>query len=66
MSTENECGCRHGLSRREVLLGGLATAVTAASGVTDSLAQPAAKTVVRAIDVHAHYFPQAYFDLFNT
>jgi aminocarboxymuconate-semialdehyde decarboxylase len=66
MNTENECGCRHGLSRREVLLGGLATAVTAASGVTDSLAQPAAKTVVRAIDVHAHYFPQAYFDLFNT
>src|ERR1700674_1076390 len=66
MKTENECDRHHGLSRREVLQGGLAAAVTAVSGASDALAQPAAKTGVRAIDVHAHYFPQAYFDLFNT
>jgi aminocarboxymuconate-semialdehyde decarboxylase len=52
------------LSRREVLQGGVAAAVTAiAAG--DALAQPAAKTSVRSIDIHAHYFPQAYLDLFN-
>src|SRR5713101_9539954 len=61
-----ERGCHHGLSRREILQGGLAAAVTAVSGVNDALAQPAAKTGVRAIDIHAHYVPQAYFDLFNT
>jgi aminocarboxymuconate-semialdehyde decarboxylase len=58
-------GCRHGLSRREILQGSLAAAVGAVSGVTDALAQPAAKTGVRAIDIHAHYYPQAYLDLFN-
>jgi aminocarboxymuconate-semialdehyde decarboxylase len=58
-------GCRHGLSRREILQGSLAAAVGAVSGVTNALAQPAAKTGVRAIDIHAHYYPQAYLDLFN-
>src|SRR5258708_35668123 len=66
MKTEIGCGCRDGLSRREVLQGSLAAAVTEVSGASDALAQPAAKTGARAIDVHAHYFPQAYFDLFNT
>src|SRR3977135_4154180 len=60
------CRCHHGLSRREVLQGGLAAAVTAVGGVSNAFAQPAAKTGVRAIDIHAHYYPQAYFDLFNT
>ena len=60
------CRCHHGLSRREVLQGGLAAAVTAVGGVGDALAQPAAKTGMRAIDIHAHYYPQQYFDLFNT
>src|SRR6266436_3782420 len=60
------CRCHHGLSRREVLQGGLAAAVTAVGGVGDGLAQPAAKTAMRAIDIHAHYYPQEYFDLFNT
>ncbi len=37
----------------------------------EALAEPAAPpaqkmTGVRAIDIHAHYFPQPYFDLFNT
>jgi aminocarboxymuconate-semialdehyde decarboxylase len=33
-----------------------------------ALAQPVAlkKNQVRAIDIHAHYFPQSFFDLFNT
>jgi aminocarboxymuconate-semialdehyde decarboxylase len=60
-----ERGCRHGLSRREILQGSLAAAVTAVSGMNDAVAQPAAKTGVRAIDIHAHYYPQAYLDLFN-
>src|ERR1700732_5027074 len=66
MKTEIGCACRHGVPRREVLQGSLAAAVTAVGGVTDALATPAAKTGVRTIDVHAHYYPQAYFDLFNT
>src|SRR5712692_11951262 len=66
MKLEAGCGCHQGMSRREVLQGGLAAAVTAVSGVKEALAQPAAKTGVRAIDIHAHYYPQAYFDLFNT
>jgi aminocarboxymuconate-semialdehyde decarboxylase len=66
MKLEVKCGRHHGLSRREVLQGGLAAAVTAVGGVSDAFARPAAKTGVRAIDIHAHYFPQAYFDLFNT
>ena len=65
MKLEIEGGCHHGLSRRKMLQGSLAAAVTAVGGVKDALAQPAAKAAVRAIDIHAHYFPQAYFDLFS-
>src|ERR1700675_4770646 len=61
MKPGNGCGCNHGISRREILQAGLTAAVTAAGGVSDALAQPAAKTAVRAIDIHANYFPQAYF-----
>jgi aminocarboxymuconate-semialdehyde decarboxylase len=66
MKLGTECGCHHGLSRREILQGGIAAAVTAVGGVRDALAQPSAKAEVRAIDIHSHYFPQAYLDLFNT
>jgi aminocarboxymuconate-semialdehyde decarboxylase len=65
-------GCQHGLSRRTMLQGGLAAAVTSVSGVGEALlAEPALpsalkKTGARAIDIHAHYFPQTYFDLFNS
>jgi aminocarboxymuconate-semialdehyde decarboxylase len=65
MKLEIEGGGHHGLSRRRMLQGSLAAAVTAVGGVKDALAQPAAKPAVRAIDIHAHYFPQAYFDLFS-
>jgi aminocarboxymuconate-semialdehyde decarboxylase len=70
MKLKNGYGCQHGLSRREILQGGLAAAVTTVGGMKEALAQPTAtgalkKTGARAIDIHAHYFPQAYFDLFN-
>jgi aminocarboxymuconate-semialdehyde decarboxylase len=64
--------CHHGLSRRMMLQGGLAAAVSSVSGVGDALlAEPATpsalkKSEARAIDIHAHYFPQTYFDLFNS
>jgi aminocarboxymuconate-semialdehyde decarboxylase len=64
--------CNPGVSRRKILQGGLAAAVTSMSGAGNSLlADPAApvpqkKTAARAIDIHAHYFPQSYFDLFNS
>jgi aminocarboxymuconate-semialdehyde decarboxylase len=71
MKRKLERSGEHGFSRREILQGSLAAAVTAAGGVKEALAQPAAQSAqklagVRAIDIHAHYFPQAYFDLFPT
>jgi aminocarboxymuconate-semialdehyde decarboxylase len=63
--------CRRGLSRRGMLQAGLAAAVSSVSGVGDALfagsGVPSAlkKSEARAIDIHAHYFPQTYFDLFN-
>src|ERR1035437_1689755 len=70
MKQKSDCHCKHELSRREILQAGLAVAVTAAGGMKEALAQPAApvaqkKSGARAIDIHAHYFPQAYFDLFS-
>jgi len=62
------CSCHSGLSRRNVLRGGLAALGTI--GATRALAQgaPAAPKDLgmRAIDIHAHYYPQGYFDLFNS
>jgi aminocarboxymuconate-semialdehyde decarboxylase len=55
-----------------MLQGGLAAAVSSVAGAGNALlAEPAApstqkKTETRAIDIHAHYFPQTYFDLFNS
>jgi aminocarboxymuconate-semialdehyde decarboxylase len=66
MKTIIGCGRHYGLSRREVLRGGLAAAVSSMGRVR---AEPDVPTVlkrsgIRAIDIHAHYYPQAYFDLF--
>ncbi len=65
--------CRHGVSRRTVLQGGLAAAAASSmSGVGEALlAAPGIPTALkssgaRPIDIHAHYFPQSYFDLFNS
>lgn len=75
MRIENECVCNPKVSRRKVLQRGLAAAaaVTTLSGISDALlaesaapALDAKKLGVRPIDIHAHYFPQSYFDLFNT
>ena len=67
--TNHESGSGRGMSRRQVLQAGLATAaVTAIGGTGDLLANgrapgstPAGGTQV--IDIHSHYFPQTYLDL---
>ncbi len=72
MKKEVAQSCHHGLSRRTMLQGGLAAAVTSVSGMGDALlAEPSALSTQKksgdlAIDIHAHYFPQTYFDLFNS
>jgi len=73
MKDDVRCNCHHGISRRTLLRGGIAAAAAGSiAGSSDSLltepAPPTAlqKSGVRAIDIHAHYFPQAYFDLFNS
>ena len=78
MKSEKECDFHPGVSRRTMLQrglqGGIAAAIASVSGGGDALfADPASTPVpvakndgVRAIDIHAHYFPQAYFDLFNS
>ena len=65
--------CSAGLSRRTILRSGLtAAAVSSVAGVGDALlagaeaARPAKTAGARPIDIHAHYFPQTYFDLFNS
>jgi aminocarboxymuconate-semialdehyde decarboxylase len=55
------CGCRHGLTRRHLLKGAAAGAALVAFG---GARQVFAQAAVRAIDIHAHYFPQGYLDLF--
>jgi aminocarboxymuconate-semialdehyde decarboxylase len=65
------CSCC-GQSRRGMLRAGLATAALGAfSRITAAVAgterQPAPKDAgLRAIDTHAHYFPEAYLDVFNS
>jgi aminocarboxymuconate-semialdehyde decarboxylase len=65
-------GIGPGMSRRQVLRAGLATAaVTAVGGPRDVLAHPLGLSFpgeesVQAIDIHAHYFPEAYLDLVAT
>ena len=70
MKKNTRCSCHNELSRRTLLQGGLAAALrsigsrqVAASDAPDG---PTAlkRTGVRTIDIHAHYYPQAYFDLF--
>jgi aminocarboxymuconate-semialdehyde decarboxylase len=58
-------GPAQGMSRRQLLQAGLATAATVAIGHTGE-ATPQDQTPptdVRVIDIHAHYFPEAYLDL---
>jgi aminocarboxymuconate-semialdehyde decarboxylase len=66
------CRCHDGLSRREMLQGGVAAAVSSMVTVSDAVHAesdvPSAlnRSDIRVIDIHAHYYPQAYFDLFLT
>jgi aminocarboxymuconate-semialdehyde decarboxylase len=79
MSARKRCGCTNGstgdVSRRQILQAGLAAAATVAAGESaDLLAQNQAESKsrnkqalraigVRAIDIHAHYYPQSFLDL---
>jgi len=65
MTTRSGPGSEQGLSRRQMLKAGLATAAAAAMGgsggaLTQSQAPGPDGPV---IDIHAHYFPEAYLDL---
>jgi aminocarboxymuconate-semialdehyde decarboxylase len=64
-----DCCGGHALPRRHVLQGGLAAAAVGAVGAAGTaavapraaLAEPAGNA--RAIDIHAHYFPQTFLDV---
>ncbi len=58
------CACHPGLTRRSLLQ---ASAVAAAGTSALPTARPAlAQAGIRAIDIHAHYFPEAYLELVGT
>src|ERR1700724_4051753 len=61
-------GREEGMSRRQVLQAGLATAAAVArGGPAEAMTQePARAPDARVIDIHAHYFPEAYLDLVAT
>src|SRR6202162_4808440 len=62
-------GREEGMSRRQVLQAGLATAAVVAMGSpAGAMTQdhPARAPDARVIDIHAHYFPEAYLDLVAT
>jgi aminocarboxymuconate-semialdehyde decarboxylase len=79
MSTHKKCGCTNSstgdVSRRQILQAGLAAAATVAAGTPgDLFAQNQAESKARnkqalrangarAIDIHAHYYPQSFLDL---
>ena len=65
---EDCCG-GHGVPRRQVLQAGLAAAAVGTLGAATAAKPAAAATGTAgagAIDIHAHYFPQAYLELFNS
>jgi aminocarboxymuconate-semialdehyde decarboxylase len=66
---EIKSGPEQGMSRRQLLQAGLATAAAVAmGGPGEATAQDrnARTTDVRVIDIHAHYFPEAYLDIVAT
>ncbi len=75
MKKQIGCGCGNGISRRRVLQTGMAAAAAGAMGeigdvLAESQTQPAeGQTIgaagVRAVDIHCHYFPEAYLNIFN-
>jgi aminocarboxymuconate-semialdehyde decarboxylase len=75
MTEKTECDCGKGLSRRRVLQTGLAAAAAGAMGeVGDAFAESQAQSGegqgmnaagVRTVDIHCHYYPEAYLNVFN-
>jgi aminocarboxymuconate-semialdehyde decarboxylase len=68
MTTRSGLASTPGVSRRQVLKAGVATAAAAAmSGSTSAFTERQSSGPVSAdvpvIDIHAHYFPEAYLDL---
>src|ERR1700722_2549441 len=68
MTTRPGLGSEPGVSRRQVLKAGLATAAAVAMGgsgaaLSQSESLHTAHPDVPVIDIHAHYFPEAYLDL---
>jgi aminocarboxymuconate-semialdehyde decarboxylase len=77
MTKHEGCDCGKEISRRRVLQTGLAAAAVGAlsgGGVSDALAESQAQGAesqgasaggVRTVDIHSHYFPEAYLNIFN-
>ena len=75
MSTRKRCGGGGNVSRRRILQAGLAAATALAAGTADELfarnqaegksraKQALSSAGARPIDIHAHYYPQAFLDL---
>jgi len=77
MTKHEGCDCGKGISRRRVLQTGLAAAAVGALGgsrASEALPEDQAKGAegqatsaagVRTVDIHCHYFPEAYLNIFN-
>jgi len=72
MTMHMECASCHSPSRRQVLQGGGVMAAAGvggfggvSSGVRAQMSSASAAAGVPAIDIHAHYYPQSYFDMMN-
>jgi aminocarboxymuconate-semialdehyde decarboxylase len=75
MTKKTGCDCGKRLSRRRVLQAGLAAAAAGAmGGVSDAFAESQAQGAegqgmnasgVRTVDIHSHYYPEAYLNVFN-
>jgi aminocarboxymuconate-semialdehyde decarboxylase len=75
MKQHEGCECGQRISRRRALQTGLAAAaVGAMGGVEDAFAHGPAQSAesqgmhaagTRAVDIHSHYFPEVYLNLFN-
>ena len=72
MTMHMECASCHSPSRRQVLQGGGVMAAAGvgglggvSSGARAQMSSASAAAGVPAIDIHAHYYPQSYFDMMN-
>jgi len=77
MTKHEGCDCGKGMSRRRVLQTGLAAAAVGAlsgGGVGDAVAESQTQGAegqgmsaagVRSVDIHCHYYPEAYLNFFN-